>query len=72
MNPWTRKPTPSPVSVGVWTGDKIFKNGAYYEQPDSILGPNPGVPSLSLNFGFGQSLNLDFGGFHAVSPPEEP
>lgn len=73
-NPWRRQPTPSPVSVGVWTDEqKIYKNGAYYSQPDSILGPTPGAPSLSLDFGFGQSLNLDFGGFHAVAPPgEEP
>ena len=68
-NPWIRKQTPSPISVGVWDEDRIWKNNAYYDQPDSVIGPTPGVPSLSLDFGFGQSLNLEFGGFHVVPAP---
>lgn len=75
--PWNRQPTPSPVSMGVWTGNEddgyqVFRNGAYYTQPNSLLGPTPGMATLSLDFGFGQSLSLDFGGFHAAQPPGAP
>ena len=69
---WNRQPTPSPVAVGQFTGNEedgysFFRDGAYYA-PNSLKGPSPGVPALALDFGFGQALVLEFGGFHAVGP----
>lgn len=75
-NNWRQQATPSPVSMGVWTKDDndqyaIFRNGAYYRSPNSLLVPSPGAAMLSLDFGFGQSLSLDFGGFYAQYEPKE-
>lgn len=71
---WNKRPTPSPVSIGQFAGNSedgfsIFRNGAYYASPNSLVPPAVGVPALSLDFGFGQSLTLDFGGFYSVAPP---
>jgi hypothetical protein len=76
---WNKRPTPSPISVGQFSGNsedgyQMFRNGGYYASQNSLVAPALGVPALSLEFGFGQSLTLDFGGFYAAAPPppEEP
>jgi hypothetical protein len=79
-SPWKRTATPSPISVGQFSGNaedgwSLFQFGAYYQQPNSLAPPAVGTPVLSLDFGFGSGrLTLDFGGFHALAPPapEEP
>ncbi len=74
---WNRRPTPSPISVGQFSGSeadgyKMFRNGSYYSEPNSLVAPTVGVPVLSLEFGMGsQSLALDFGGFRALAPSPE-
>lgn len=70
---WNRKPTPSPIAVGEFVGNEedgyqLYRNGAYYAAPNSLLGPAPGVAALSLDFGFGQSVVLEFGGFRSAPP----
>jgi hypothetical protein len=78
--PWTQNATPSPISVGRFSGNaedgwSLFQHGAYYSAPNSLVSPARGTSVLSLEFGSGQRLSLDFGGFHSLGPappPEEP
>jgi hypothetical protein len=78
-SPWKRGATPSPISVGQFSGNSedgwaLFQQGAYYQQPNSLVPPSVGSSVLTLDFGFGGRLSLDFGGFHSLAPPapEEP
>ena len=70
---WNRRPTQSPITVGQFVEDpgtpgefQLYQNGAYYSKPNSLQAPAVGIPALSLDFGFGQQVTLDFGGFMAA------
>lgn len=70
---WNRNPVPSPVAIGQFAGNpddgySFYRDGQYYDQPNTVVAPATGAPVLALDFGSGQHLCLDFGGFYAKAP----
>lgn len=72
-NIWPKNPTPSPVAIGQFAGNSedgfsFFRDGQFYDAPNTLVAPATGTPVLALDFGSGQHLCLDFGGFYAQAP----